>query len=112
MHFPSATGRGVGAAPRRRQTARPFFEVRVSWTLSERRTWRTRIEWPPSAHGTAHGATERGHPALQLLVDLFELVDTLKLIHGHREAAQNTDQQKGQPQLQPPANGFDEHDGL
>src|SRR5207247_6186019 len=108
MHFRADAWRQKLRSAMRRRTinsaveaglARPAIVRRASPTEVRRRT-------------AAHSAIECGHPALQLFVDLFELVDALQLIDRGTESGQNADQEKREPHLQAPADGFDDHDRL
>src|SRR5213594_1692117 len=79
--------------------ARPAIERRATPAEIRRRT-------------AAHRAIECRHAALQLFVDQVELVDALQLINRDTESAENANQQKGEPHLQAPANGVDDHGRL
>src|SRR5436190_113218 len=106
MHFRTAAWRQkLPPAMRRRRTiysvveaghARPAIERRASPAEIRRRT-------------AAHCAIERCHTTLQLLVNLLELIDALQLIDRGTESGENANQQKREPNLQAPADGFEDH---
>src|SRR5688572_2583353 len=64
---------------------------------------------PGPRRSAAHRTAQRGNAPLQFFVELAELIGALKLINRHTEAAQHTQEQKREPELQPPTDGMGEH---
>src|SRR5438309_10828741 len=90
---------------RRWRAIRSVVEAGLARPAIERRASTAEIgRWP-----AAHSAIECRHPPLQLFVDQLELVDALQLIDRETEPGQHANQEKGEPNLQAPADGFDDH---
>src|SRR5213592_530582 len=105
MHFRAGAWRQKLRSAMRRRTINSVVEARLARPAIERQASPTEIR----RRTAAHSAIECRHPALQLFVDLLELVDALQLIDCDTESAENANQQKGEPHLQAPANGVDDH---
>src|SRR5581483_7397582 len=78
------------------------------------RVWRTRIGILPS---TAHWRTvplEGGHQhrttLLQILVNAAEPAEAIQLERGETEPGEHEQQHEAMPELEPPADGVEEHD--
>src|SRR5207302_1071313 len=83
VHFrPVAWRKEIRSAIRRSCAFRSFFEPRVAELAIERRASPTEFR----RRTATHRPVECRHPALQLLVDLLELVDPLQLIHRNTES--------------------------
>ena len=58
---------------------------------------------------TTQDPAQGGDATFQFIIDLVELIGSMKLVSGDPEAAQNAHEQKGEPQLQSPTDGMGEH---
>src|SRR5580765_1129672 len=100
MHFrPGAWRKKFASATQRRwQVILSVIEAGLARSAIEWRAAPTEIR----RRTAAHSAIESGHAALQLFINLLELVDPLQLIDRDTEAAQHAHQKKREPNLQAP----------
>src|ERR1041385_5942217 len=95
------------ARPRRRQLERSAFVAgpRNRRSIARREKagssiWRSR---------QAQGVAQLTHAALEFLIDAPKLSSTLQFISGQAEPCQYAHEDEAVPDLQPPADGFEEH---
>ena len=85
----------------RRSAASQFRRLRV---VSFAKRWTATGE-----EMAAHQESQTPNPPAQFVIHLLVLLDAMRLECGEGEAAQGADEEKCEPDLQPPAYGFDEH---
>src|SRR5262245_24736907 len=106
MHFWPDAGRQKPLSTMRRwRTIHSVVEAGLARPPIERRASPAEVRrWT-----AAHSPVECRHAAFQLFVGLLELVDALELIDRHTEPGENANQEKGEPNLQTPADRVDNH---